>query len=216
MAQEETDDRESYTTSILPISSTRQSPFHQLRSEMLLRIEVAGGSLWPTASQPNDDDPPLNIKCIKEHLSHIPFCISNYTVLRRARSQIPVVGVTGRAPGWPGALKFTRRRLYSRRINTLRQKGSAWRVFHLLNIISIHTSRFYNKIKQIWQPLLFTMHGIYFIPRFYPQNPVRAAADRPPRLRPVRPYTGIWLWALKWLLLFSELTYHDPKYFVQT
>ena len=23
-----------------------------------------------------------------------------------ARSQIPVVGVTGRAPGWPGALKL--------------------------------------------------------------------------------------------------------------
>ena len=24
----------------------------------------------------------------------------------RTRSQIPVVGVTGRAPGWPGALKL--------------------------------------------------------------------------------------------------------------
>ena len=35
-----------------------------------------------------------------------------------------------------------------------------------------------------------------FIPRFCPQNPAPGAADRPPRARPVRPYTGIWLRAL--------------------
>ena len=29
-----------------------------------------------------------------------------HSVYLRARSQIPVVGVTGRAPGWPGALKL--------------------------------------------------------------------------------------------------------------
>ena len=53
---------------------------------------------------------------------------------------------TGGAPGW-----------YSRRVNTIRQKGSAWTCvtnFWIL-IISIHTSRFGNRIKQIWQELLF-------------------------------------------------------------
>ena len=39
-------------------------------------------------------------------------------------------------------------------------------------------------------------HGIHFIPRFCPQNPAPGAADQPPRPRPVRPYTGIWLRAL--------------------
>ena len=32
-------------------------------------------------------------------------------------------------------------------------------------------------------------HGIHFIPRFCPQNPVPGTADRPPRARPVRPRT---------------------------
>ena len=41
------------------------------------------------------------------------------------------------------------------------------------------------------------MHGIYFIPRFCLQNPTPSAADRPPRARPVRPYTRIWLRALR-------------------
>ena len=45
----------------------------------------------------------------------------------RARSHIPVVGVTGRDPGWSGALKLPVPP-YSRRVNTIRQKGSAWRV----------------------------------------------------------------------------------------
>ena len=40
------------------------------------------------------------------------------------------------------------------------------------------------------------MHGIYFIPRICPQNPPPGVADRPPRPRPVRPYSGIWLRAL--------------------
>ena len=46
---------------------------------------------------------------------------------------------------------------YSRRINTIRQKGQCVTCvtnFWIL-IISIHTSRFGNRIKQIWQPLLF-------------------------------------------------------------
>ena len=56
IAQKETDNREWYTTSTLPIVSTGHSLFHELRSEILLRIEVTEGSLWPTASQPKDDD----------------------------------------------------------------------------------------------------------------------------------------------------------------
>ena len=54
MSQEERDDKETYTTSTLPIASTRQTPFHQLRLGMLLWIEITGGSLWPTTSQPNN------------------------------------------------------------------------------------------------------------------------------------------------------------------
>ena len=34
-------------------------------------------------------------------------------------------------------------------------------------------------------------HGIYFIPRFCPQNPAPDAADRPHKARPVRPYTKL-------------------------
>ena len=45
----------------LPIASTGQSLFHQLRSEMPHRIEVSGGNLWPTASQPNSDDDEIKL-----------------------------------------------------------------------------------------------------------------------------------------------------------
>ena len=53
--------------------------------------------------------------------------------------------------------------------------------------------------------------GIYFIPRFCPQNAAPGAADRPPRPRPVRPYTEIWLRALTPLcmnLLYNSIASH--------
>ena len=39
------------------------------------------------------------------------YMIQSYHVNLRARSKMPVFGLTGRAPGWPGALKTTRRNL---------------------------------------------------------------------------------------------------------
>ena len=58
-----------------------------------------------------------------------------------------------------------------------------------------------------WAPT----HGIYFIPRFCLQNPAPGTADRPPKPRPFRPYTGIWLRALSNLDVnfFANLT--NPK-----
>ena len=43
---------------------------------------------------------------------------------RREWIKVQVLGLPGRAPGWPGALKL-RCPPYTRRINSIRQKGSA-------------------------------------------------------------------------------------------
>ena len=85
--------------------------------------------------------------------------------------QIPVVSVTGRAPGRPGMYKY---------YTPERQWVTCVTKFWIL-IISIHTSRFGNRIKQIWQPLLF-INGylrMEYTSRFCPQNPAPGAADRP-------------------------------------
>ena len=88
----------------------------------------------------------------KKFLLH--FCSPQ--VLFRVRSQIPVVGVTGRAPDWPGALKLPGTAImqtynyYTPERHCVTCVTNFW-----IFIISIHTSRFGNRIKQIWQPLLF-------------------------------------------------------------
>ena len=76
--------------------------------------------------------------------------------LLRASSQIPVVGVTGRAPGWPGALKLPGAAVKQtyKYYRPEKQCVTCVTNFWIL-IISIHTSRFGNRINQIWQPLLF-------------------------------------------------------------
>ena len=73
-----------------------------------------------------------------------------------ASSQIPVVGVTGRAPGWPGALKLPGAAVKQtyKYYRPEKQCVTCVTNFWIL-IISIHTSRFGNRINQIWQPLLF-------------------------------------------------------------
>ena len=121
----------------------------------------------------------------------------------RARSQIPVVGVTGRARAGPALLNYPALP-YSRRINTIRQKGSAWHVLPTFEYqsflftpvdLAIDKADLAAVVIHKWVP----MHGIYFIPRFCPQNPAPGATNRPPRPRPVRPYIRIWLRALRWL-----------------
>ena len=77
-------------------------------------------------------------------------------------------------------------------------------------IICIHTSRFGNRDKADLAAIVIhkPTHGIYFIPRFCPQNPASGATDRLPRPRTVRRYSEIWLRALikKHINLLSKNT----------
>ena len=61
-----------------------------------------------------------------------------------------------RALGWPGALKLPGAAVYQmyKYYTPERQCVTFVPYFRILNI-PIHTSRFGNRIKQIWQPLLF-------------------------------------------------------------
>ena len=113
----------------------------------------------------------------------------------RARSQIPVFGVTGRAPGWPGALKLPAVKQTYKYYTPERQCVTFFTNFWIL-IISINTNRFGNRIKQIWQPLLFINGYLRMEYTLFQDFPPKST-DRPPRSRPVRPFTGIWLRALK-------------------
>ena len=55
MAQEERDNRESYTISILPLHQLGNLPFTSW-DQKCCKDRSLWGSLWPTAPQPNDDD----------------------------------------------------------------------------------------------------------------------------------------------------------------
>ena len=59
-------------------------------------------------------------------------------------------------------------------------------------------------------------HGIYFILRFSPQNPAPSAAARPPRGRPVRPNTRIWLRAHISSTTIKRITYVSINYGAET
>ena len=83
----------------------------------------------------------------------------------------------------------------SRRINTIRQKGSAWRVLPTfayfkyskvgkIKIISIHTSRFGNRIKQIWQPLLFINEYLHMEYTLFQDFARKIPCPAPPTGRP--------------------------------
>ena len=81
------------------------------------------------------------------------------------------------------------------------------------NFISIHTSRFGNRIKQIWQPLLFINGYLRMEYTLFQDFARKIPRPAPPtRPRPVRPYTGIWLQALRekverlhiWLLFVAS------------
>ena len=108
-----------------------------------------------------------------------------------ARSQIPVVGVTGCAPGWPGALKLpgaTVKQTY-KYYTPEKQCVMCVTNFWIL-IISIHTSRFGNRIKQIWQPLLFINGYLRMEYTLFQDFAYKIPHPAPPTGRPGRVQAG--------------------------
>ena len=81
---------------------------------------------------------------------------------------------------------------YSRRINTIRQERQCVTCvtnFWIL-IISIHTSRFGNRIKQIWQPLLFINGYLHMEYTLFQDFARKIPCLAPPTGRPGRAQSG--------------------------
>ena len=81
---------------------------------------------------------------------------------------------------------------YSRRINTIRQKRQC--VTYVTNfwilIIFIHTSRFDNRIKQIWYPLLFINRYLRMEYTLFQDFARKIPRPAPPTGRPGRTQSG--------------------------
>ena len=125
-----------------------------------------------------------------------------------------MVGLTGRAPAWPGALKLPGAAVQQTyKYHTPERQCVTCVIYLWILIISIHPSRFGKGLSR-FDRHCYSWMGTYAWNILYStilHAESRAPSRRrPPRARPVRPDTRIWLRALRLCMHFAYILSEDP------